>query len=508
MKHLKYGIFSLCNILLTIVFTTILFLIATKSIQSTPVTIVNLTVTFICVLAFGMFLDKKLSSKTVFTHLFICMILIQLVCGYFLMIDFKTWDVASIIKNARAYALNEPINSGYFARCPNNLGILLLVSGLFKLSNTILGTTSVYVTVIFNIFSIDLAIYYTWKIAKLIKDEQFAYRVGILCTLFAPFYLYVPICYTDTVSMPFLTAVIYYFLKHLSQEETSPGKTGVNNKKVYLSLFALGAITYWGYKIKGSVGIVFIAILICLFLKNKLSDFFKKSCVYIIGFLAAILIWNTTINHMELITEEESYAYELPMTHYIMMGLNGLGNFNSEDVKYTVSFDNYDKKQEATVKIIKERLEDKGFIGLIKHVFIKSSNYTWNYGTCYAERYLGDFGDAPLRKNILHEFVLSKGQYHETFYMFTQSFYLILLVSLVVDLILDRKCRLELFFLRLIFLGGVLFLMLWETHPRYTLNFMPIVIILGAKRLDIIIRSISLWFKQKSHNYVLLKEIS
>lgn len=415
------------------------------------------------------------------------------------MIDFQTWDVASIIKNARSYALNEPINSGYFARCPNNIGIFLLVSGLFKISNTFLRTTSIYVTVLFNIFAIDLSIYFTWKIAKLIKDEQFAYRVGIICTLFAPFYLYVPICYTDTVSMPFLMAVIYFFLKHLSQEESSPHETSFRNTKTYLYLFILGAITYWGYKIKGSVGIVFIAILLCLFIKNNLGCFIKKSCVYIIGFGVAILIWNTVIDNLQLFTEEQSYSYELPMTHYFMMGLNGLGNFNSEDVKYTVSFDNFDEKQEATIKMISSRIKDKGFTGLIKHVFAKASSYTWNYGTCYAERYLGDFGDLPLRRNVLHDFVLSQGRYHGMFYIYTQGLYLILLFSLVADLFLEKNCSIEFFCLRLIFLGGILFLMLWETHPRYTLNFMPLIIILGTKRIDIIIRNLSAKLKQNKN---------
>lgn len=167
------------------------------------------------------------------------------------------------------------------------------------------------------------------------------------------------------------------------------------------------------------------------------------------------------------------------------MGLEGLGNYNSEDVAYTMSFPAYDEKKEAIVVCISERIEKLGVNGILKQFYKKSVNYGWNYGTCYAERYIGDFGDMPIRRNILHEVVLSQGRWHQQFYLITQSIWLFLFGAAIWEFASGIKVRnYERLLLRLIIFGSMLFFMIWETHPRYILNYTPIVIITGTIQLE------------------------
>ena len=85
-------------------------------------------------------------------------------------------------------------------------------------------------------------------------------------------------------------------------------------------------------------------------------------------------------------SEEEAYSYQMPYTHWLMMGLTGDGGFNLDDVKYTQSFPNIDEKKAANIEVIKQRLSDYGFIGTIKHMTNKSVHNTWGDGTYFIFR--------------------------------------------------------------------------------------------------------------------------
>ena len=78
------------------------------------------------------------------------------------------------------------------------------------------------------------------------------------------------------------------------------------------------------------------------------------------------------VNQLNVVSEEEAYAQQIPYSHWIMMGLNSGGGFNRDDVLYTQSFPNIDEKKAATVSEIKKRLSNYGFTGLINHLTNKA----------------------------------------------------------------------------------------------------------------------------------------
>ena len=295
---------------------------------------------------------------------------------------------------------------------------------------------------------------------------------------FSPFYLYIPIFYTDTLSMPFLAAVPLMVDSCCENKETE-NTSGLRGKILPIML---GILLFIGSAIKGSLLILLIAVSIYTILRLNWKRWLPVlSCVFL-GFILSSFMWSTFVFDTGIVTRESSYEHKFPPQHWVMMGMQGRGNFNNDDVKYTASFSGYDKKVQATTKEIKRRADEMKICGLLRQAYKKATTYAWNYGTYYAERYLGDQGDEPVRYNWLHEFVLSQGKYHAWFYILTQGYYLFLFLGMVIGLAYAAMHKLNLmyFFQTISLLGCLIFFMLWETHPRYILHFSVFFITVGT----------------------------
>lgn len=418
-------------------------------------------------------------EKREFYGCFVSMIIVQIIVGYYLRVEYSTWDVYAVTQNAAALAKGEYFNAPYFARYPNNIAILLLFTLVFKVTNYLFGSTSVMFLIMLNIMAIDSAVWLTVKLVKMLKSEELAWRTGTVMVLFAPFYLYVPICYTDTFSLPIMIGLVYWIIWYAFNQEKI-----VKWKSVFHTI-GIGAFIILGYKLKGSIMIILVATIIYFFLKFELKIFVKKILWILIGAFLAIVIWKVGVDSINLIKQEEYNEYQFPVSHWIMMGLSGSGSYRQEEVDFTMAIPSYEKKKEATLEKIREKVNELGVRGIFTQLYKKAVTYGWNYGTCYAERYLGDVGDQPIRKNVLHEFVLSQGKWHKEFYILTQSMWLLLFGASALQFISGLKNEnLEFFFLRLIIFGCMLFFMIWETHPRYILNYTPLVIIIGTTQWE------------------------
>ncbi len=268
--------------------------------------------------------------------------------------------------------------------------------------------------------------------------------------------------------------------------------SGMSTVKRIFCCISLGSVIMLGFEFKGSIIIMLIAVLMVCFLKFDFRSFLKIIALIIVGFVVTYGIWTIYVKSTNLITEEDYNKYRMPTTHWIMMGMKGKGNFDSDSVNFTMSFDTYDQKKTATIDKIKENYQIMGIKGVIKQGYNKAATYGWNYGTCYAERYLGDTGDVPLNNNFLHKFVLTKGEYHCFYYVFTQGLWVLLLLLAMADYIIciNDNCIEKLFF-RLLLVGCMMFFMIWETHPRYILNFTLMLLMISVPRMDGIINRIS-----------------
>ena len=96
--------------------------------------------------------------------------------------------------------------------------------------------------------------------------------------------------------MPFLIGAVYLIVSALQVD---------NRKSMYAKLCAAGALIFLGYKVKGSLIILFAVGLILLFLKFK----FKKAVCLILVFTAGFGVigfaYNTAVDAVNPITKQQ-----------------------------------------------------------------------------------------------------------------------------------------------------------------------------------------------------------
>lgn len=428
----------------------------------------------------------KISDKQVVIFIFASvgvLLVLQLLAGYFLQMNPVT-DMQYIERYSRDFGatgnfdlIQKDCDNGsvYLIRYPNNLALVFLLSTVYRLCNLVFGYVPSLVPVIINAFAINVSVLLTVFTARKIFGNRKAIFVLLLCFLFAPFYTYVPYYYTDSLSLPFCIGAIYLFVVAVNSE-----------KKIqkYILLALSGVLVFLGYKLKGSLIILLAAALIYVFLKMNIKQIACIALAVIAGFGSIFAIYTAAFNSMGIVTKEQSDRYEYPYTHWVMMGLKGLGHYNLKDSNYTNSFESKAKKQEANIKEIKNRIDNFGPDGLTEHIFNKAV-WTWEDGTYYISHHIEDCK----RENILHSFVLTEGKNHLYFFIYSNGFQL-LLIFLMLMSILKGCIKPDVNILTLlkgIIFAAFIFFLIWETRSRYLYNFTPLFILVAVDGLDFVI---------------------
>ena len=304
-------------------------------------------------------------------------ILTLLIYFAFSLKSFPDWDAGGIYQEAIAPFTGKYLSYNYFAIYPNNIFLFLIYKIYYKMIFFITGSTDIIYIELLNVAAIFISIIFLYLIAVKLWGAHMGLFTGIICLFFAPFYTYTAYYYTDSFSLPFVTISIYLYL------------CAVNSKKEiskYLSLIGAGIILALGFKLKATIAIILVAIVIHLFLNQKIRTALIYIGVTIASFIVVLFSYNAAVKQLNIVSEEEAYSYQMPYTHWLMMGLTGDGGFNLDDVKYTQSFPNIDEKKAANIEVIKQRLSDYGFVGTIKHMTNKAVHNTWGDGTYFVFR--------------------------------------------------------------------------------------------------------------------------
>ena len=380
------------------------------------------------------------------------------------------WDAGNVYNAAVASTRGEQIASTYFATYPNNIFLFLILKVFYKVIFAITGSTDIIYVVLLNAVVTFIAIIFMYLTAVKLWGPQIGLFTGITCLFFAPFYVYVAYYYTDTFSLPFIIIPVYLYL------------CAVNSKKLipkYILFITAGILLTLGFKLKATVAIVLIAMIIHLFLSQKILTALKYTGVMVASCIIIFFSYNAMVNQLNIVSEEEAYSYQMPYTHWIMMGLNGIGGYNHDDVLYTESFPNIDEKTDATVSEIKKRISDYGFTGLINHLTNKAVHNTWGDG---AYCIFGEGQTYPETDSKLWDFVLGNGKHYNIFYYYCQGFHLAVLTLLMISLLIGIKKGIvngTLLF-KLAIYGLFLFLLIWETRSRYVYGFTPLLLLIAV----------------------------
>ena len=436
-------------------------------------------------LLLGLVLVRRFKlEKTLFLTQFPWVIAVQFLVGYLLEVDYCSWDVYTVVKSAREWSLEEPINTFYFSQYPGNIPIMLALSWVFKATHWACGSMSLQFLIAMNILCLDLTILAVVTLTARISDERIGYFAGLISFLYVPFYLFIPICYTDIYCMPFLFwgAWQAFDLIDRWRLEAKIGPVAV------LKVLSFTLLLFLGTQVKSSGVILLLAFLIVVGLWLPL----RRSAICALLVLVTYAVVNKTfhvfVESRHVVTKEEINRNSFPRLHNVVMGLTGNGRYCREDVRYTQSFHSYEEKKKALVRKLGKRLLEMGPGGVVKQCFRKNVD-TWGAGLCFAEWYLYDGADKPVRENVLHQWIAVNGRHHGRLVGIANGFRFLLLLFVMVDMFcaLFRKEENRRLLLHLLTAGIVTLLMLWETHPRYTLHYMPALIAVAATRMAIIL---------------------
>ena len=417
-------------------------------------------------------INFKLEVITVIS-IFALIIGIQIVFAFLLQVK-PSWDFGMIYDNAVGYAKmgRQTIISGYFAMCPNNIFPLYVLAFFYRILALLHLNNFMAFGIALNIISIDVSILGMYLIVRKLTNVKTAIFLLAVTLFVSPLFLYTPIFYTDTLSMPFPIWLLYMYLNVPKDSSTI--------KKIIIYSLIYSILLFLGFEMKMTSIIIVIAILIEEILAKKIL-LNKKIYICIIAFFVTIFGVYSLINDKMLGKFNDDIS--LPYVHYFMMGTSkiSLGNnkyaygiFNDEDLTYTTSFNTKAEKITNDKNRLKERLKSYGVVGSIDF-FYKKAIQTFGDGTYFAPEKLNRF---PLKKTCLHNIFLTTGKYFSYYFYFADGVQLSLLLLLIVSGVTsfwksDDKSNI----IRVAIFGMLLFLLLWETRSRYLVNYIPILII-------------------------------
>lgn len=454
-----------------------------------------------CIAALGFFYRKlkvknitALQADKIFFAIAGGMLIIQLI--FAVTLCYKPWsDLGFVDKAARDFCLTwdkkdlythlPERHENYFVRYTNNQAILIILSVIYSVCNTVFGKMPYLVPVLINTLGLNLSVILMYFIAKKIfRNNITPLFCGILASFFSVFYTYTPFYYTDSLSMPFVMGTVLLFLR------------GVDSKKKINSAIQLilsGFLLIIGYKIKGSVIILIPAFLLYFIVFTKKFNILKnirQFSTLIAGCVIMAILSGAFINSFNIATKDELEEIQFPPTHWVMMGLHGRGNYNADDFWFTVKSGNYDQKKKANIEEIKNRISDYGIYGNIEHLATKIS-WTWWDGTYMIGYYIKKGSDTPLRWFICHS---------KVFKVYCSLYHFVLLFSVLYSFIrgaFSKRINREIL-LKIIFCGIYFFLVIWESRSRYLVNFTPLFILIIAASIRDVSNFYSTRFLKKS----------
>ncbi|HEX2944413.1 MAG TPA: glycosyltransferase family 39 protein [Clostridia bacterium] len=437
---------------------------------------------------------RKMAQRTAIITISVLLALnvtLQAICLYNLVVT-PSWDFGVVMNAATNISDGQKISYWkYFLEYPYNLYTAVYI-GAFR---TFFGGHGL-APYLLNMLSVTVSIIGACLLAFRLYGRRAAVLAALLSLTISPFYLDIPIVYTDTLSMPFVIWTVYVW----TYVRTS-------KRKLLLYCVILGMLSALGFLIKQIAAVGIIAFVVD-FVFNGVGYFkglhthgnprFEKFQA-IIPVTASVIAFLTVVyaNMFYLSNtgfNSRTYGYDkLPFTHWLMMGMNksyaeggtsyGYGGFSAEDLKFTRLFITTSSMQQANIGVIKTRLNRFGMVGYAKFL-LKKAEWTWTDGTYFIPVKLGRF---PLKQNVLHKIILtSNGKMNTLFRSLTQFVQTVILSMILVGCIaalLTRKTDETFRLMVLMCLGLMVFLLFWETRSRYLIFMLPVFAVMTVHGL-------------------------
>ena len=396
------------------------------------------------------------------------------------------WDCSTVVLQGDPEG--DPF---YFLTYPNNI----LLAFLYKAANHLAYLFGIYnvwaVCIGVNILFLDLGIVFGMLACKKLLPTRGYYLSFVLMISVVGLSPYLTVPYSDTMALPFPAAIFFFLLLYREQQ--------ILWKKAVLAFF-LGAATLMGYWIKPTVVIVWIAYGIWLLLKKK-GKMDKTAFLRFSSAVGAFILGLGMVIGIQNLAKEKIlgpynqqvlfYENEIPMTHFMMMGLydeGGLfGAYYGKDLDTTKSIQGKKEKISYNLLVIRQRLIDYGFTGFLQHLYHK---YIWI--TTDGTFFYGGEGhfhrDIPKTetgvRGLLQNFTYCETPFYQQYYgqylhaiwaslLFGNAWYAFISVR-------KKGIGME-FVMQMSILGLFLFLLLFEARSRYLFLYLPFFILLASR---------------------------
>lgn len=377
-----------------------------------------------------------------------------------------------LIENGRFEAWN-----GYYVVCNNNLGLALVLGGWYKAAGFFgfpPGTDLAGVTpgIALNLLVILGSVALVCFIARRIFVSNGAVALAfLLCAGFAPFLLYAPCFYSDTLSLPFaLLALLAWTYYRVEQRPV---------QRLAL-LAAMAAAAFFGYAIKGSVAVIVVALVIQLFLEKGSKEAAKGTLVLILCF-SLLFTGYRTWQRISFLDWSEEDALALPLTLWFCYGSHDDGNYSQTDFDAAMSVATLAERKVLLSERLQQNYLSYSPIQLAEFM-TKKAAITWGDGMFDAQEFLS----TPQRANWTHRFILEGQPGYMPLVYYSQAYlYMVQLLVLAGAVLAITKNVVPglLVCTRLCVLGLILFLSFWETKARYSFNFTPLLLLLALGAL-------------------------
>lgn len=448
----------------------ILLLFATLSI---------LCILFLFLVRLNSFLDKYPYYIAV-TGILVFSILIKVIF-VFLFPTLPSADQLTVFEIGKEYAMGNTsgfTNGGYLTCFPNNLGITLFLSLIYRLFSDYLMMVK-----LINILLSTITAFFTYLIFKETKSTSNNMKISqsdlvvlVLSSFFLPSILMNNFIYNDIIATTFFTAAIYFVIRFKKVQKIQ-------------YIIATGVLLSMGNFFRGIGTLFLVAFMVYILINLKNIKIILSSAVILLLFINLVPYGTLKALENKGISKESLYKNDAPLSLWIYMGMDKESSGFWDMGK---SFNIYLKdagqnKELAKVlynKEITKRVKDLGVEGLIS-VYAKKTFWMWTEGTYQLDWYGIGYSKTRggyLYKTFAQDIIKDNSSYRESLMWVMYSTNLLMLFFFALGILINlKKSDFQSDILVLIMGVFVVFYFVWEIKSRYAFSCYPIFIILAYR---------------------------
>ena len=295
----------------------------------------------------------------------------------------------------------------------------------------------------------------------------------IICILTSPLYLYSAVYYSDTFSLPIGVGILYLWLILKEKDKLVT--------KILLSVI-LGILLFVGMKLKILSIFVFIALVVYEFCVGDKKELIKGLCVILPITIISTIMFNSLVAN-KLLTKEARDKYQIPVEHWILMGLKGNGGWSFLDYANTAKADTYAERKQNVKERIVARIEKRNIGKHLKQRYSKIA-FTWHDGTYWVSEKLTR---GSINKGRLNQFVVKNGEHVGVYKYITQAMHFSMIIYIIItlgNLIITKDYTNKSHILSITIFGLFVFLIIWETRSRFLINILLFMIMLSVNGIE------------------------